>query len=180
MAEFRKWTLHFDDGNNLIDGKRVQDPPGFAAGGGGKELVTAGSNSKHLNMDVALLKQKRQDAMMSRATGSFKQVGFLCFMMWMSGNQIHLFSIMMLVTGIYQPLSTIFSVTQAIPQDQSGQLDLLKPRLVFCAIQLAGLAFALNKLQGMGLLPTNPSDYVSFLQLPVASEFAGAGVRLNR
>lgn len=87
MAEFRKWTLHFDDGNNLIDGKRVQDPPGFAAGGG-KELVsasgsemlmkrhstnhsatllaiglqvTAGTNSKHLNMDVALLKQKRQD-----------------------------------------------------------------------------------------------------------------------
>ena len=41
MAEFRKWTLHFDDGNNLIDGKRVQDPPGFAAGGGGKELVSA-------------------------------------------------------------------------------------------------------------------------------------------
>lgn len=39
MAEFRKWTLHFDDGNNLIDGKRVQDPPGFAAGGG-KELVS--------------------------------------------------------------------------------------------------------------------------------------------
>ena len=67
----------------------------------------------------------------------------------------------------------------AIPQDQSGQLDLLKPRLVFCAVQMAGLIFALNKLQGMGLLPTNPSDYVSFLQLPVASEFAGSGVSLN-
>lgn len=40
MSEFRKWTLHFDDGNNIIDGKRVQDPPGFAAGGG-KELVSA-------------------------------------------------------------------------------------------------------------------------------------------
>ena len=50
--------------------------------------------------------------MMSKAAGSFKQVGFLCFMMWMSGNQIHLFSIMMLVTGIYQPLSTILSVRQ--------------------------------------------------------------------
>ena len=87
MAEFRKWTVHFDDGNNVVDGKRVQDPPGFAAGGG-KELVgacttrpcsnslctasgrtsvvpglqvTAGSTSKHLNMDVAVLKQKRQD-----------------------------------------------------------------------------------------------------------------------
>lgn len=178
MAEFRKWTLHFDDGNNTVDGKRVQDPPGFTAGGG-KELVTSG-NSKALNMDVALLKQKRQEAMMSKAMGSFKNVGFLCFMMWMSGSQIHLFSIMMLVTGIYQPLSTLFTVKQAIPQDQTGKLDLLKPRLIFCAIQMAGLIFALNKLQGMGLLPTNPSDYVSFLKLPVASEFAGGGVRIAK
>ena len=53
-------------------------------------------------------------AMMSKALGSFKQVGFLCFMMWMSGSQIHLFSIMMLVTGIYQPLSTLFSVNQGV------------------------------------------------------------------
>ncbi len=68
----------------------------------------------------------------------------------------------------------------AIPQDQTGQLELLKPRLVFSAIQIAGLVFALNKLQGMGLLPTNPSDYVSFLKAPVASEFAGGGVRLGR
>lgn len=82
-----------------------------------------------------------------------------------------------LQTGI---LADYLILSAAIPQDQSGQLDLLKPRLVFCAIQIAGLVFALNKLQGMGLLPTNPSDYVSFLQLPVASEFAGGGVRLNR
>ena len=39
MAEFRKWTLHFEDGNNSVDGKRVQDPPGFT-GAGGKELVS--------------------------------------------------------------------------------------------------------------------------------------------
>lgn len=48
MAEFRKWTLHFDDGNNLIDGKRVQDPPGFAAGGG-KELVSVSGSDMSAN-----------------------------------------------------------------------------------------------------------------------------------
>ena len=86
MAEFRKWTLHFEDGNNSVDGKRVQDPPGFT-GAGGKELVSLHNNfppqrprrlllglrvapvnaqviagsSKSLNMDVALLKQRRQE-----------------------------------------------------------------------------------------------------------------------
>ena len=86
MAEFRKWTLHFEDGNNSVDGKRVQDPPGFT-GAGGKELVSLhntvpphrprqllpavklapvtaqviADSSKSLNMDVALLKQRRQE-----------------------------------------------------------------------------------------------------------------------
>lgn len=40
------------------------------------------------------------------------QAGFLAFMMWMSGNQIHLFSIMMTVSGIYQPLQSILKVTE--------------------------------------------------------------------
>lgn len=40
MAEFRKWSLRFEDGNNLADGKRVLDPPGYAATAG-KELVRA-------------------------------------------------------------------------------------------------------------------------------------------
>lgn len=29
----------------------------------------------------------------------------LCFMMWMSGSTLHIFSIMMTINGIYQPLS---------------------------------------------------------------------------
>ena len=33
------------------------------------------------------------------------QVAMLCFMMWMSGSTLHIFSIMMTINGIYQPLS---------------------------------------------------------------------------
>ena len=51
MAEFRKWTLHFDDGSNTIEGKRVQDPPGFAAGGG-KELVSTVCNLTLINSEL--------------------------------------------------------------------------------------------------------------------------------
>lgn len=51
MAEFRKWTLHFDDGNNTVDGKRVQDPPGFTAGGG-KELVLTWVAAAVINVDA--------------------------------------------------------------------------------------------------------------------------------
>jgi hypothetical protein len=51
----------------------------------------------------------KQAALNGRAYGQFKSVAFLCFIMWMSGSQIHLFSIMTTVSGIYQPLMAIFN-----------------------------------------------------------------------
>lgn len=46
---------------------------------------------------------------MDRATGAFKSIGLLCFMMWMSGSQLHIFSIMSTMSGVFQPLSAILS-----------------------------------------------------------------------
>ena len=48
-------------------------------------------------------------ALVGKATGAFKSVGLLCFMMWMSGSQLHIFSIMSTMSGIFQPLSAIAS-----------------------------------------------------------------------
>jgi len=36
-------------------------------------------------------------------------VGMMGFMMWMSGSQLHIFSIMTTLSGVYQPLSAIVS-----------------------------------------------------------------------
>ena len=57
--------------------------------------------------------EAKQSALYGRAQGVFKNVGFMCFMMWMSGSQIHLFSIMMTVSGIYQPLMAIMNSRQS-------------------------------------------------------------------
>ena len=59
MAEFRKWTLHFDDGNNTIDGRRVQDPPGFTAAGG-KELVSVQSRADQHHAELEFQYVKKQ------------------------------------------------------------------------------------------------------------------------
>lgn len=56
-----------------------------------------------------------KQALFSRATGQLKNVGFLAFMMWMSGSQIHLFSIMMVVSGIYQPITAIVKSGDSMP-----------------------------------------------------------------
>lgn len=70
------------------------------------------ATSSNQNKSLEVLEAK-QTALYGRATGSFKNAAFMCFMMWMSGSQIHLFSIMMTVSGIYQPLMAIMNSKQS-------------------------------------------------------------------
>ncbi len=63
------------------------------------------------------------------------------FMMYMSGNSVHIFSIMMTFTGLYQPLVAIFNSGESFKpfQDQEGRVNTLGPRALFCLIQLGSL-----------------------------------------
>ena len=60
-------------------------------------------------------------------------------------------------TPVYSP---------AFPPDPDNRLEVLGPRALFCLVQACGLAFTLWKLNGMGLLPTHVSDWVT--STPVA------------
>lgn len=62
---------------------------------------------------------------------------------------------------------------------EDGQLDVVRPRLLYCLIHLGGLAFGLWKLAGMGLLPTHASDFVSAMSVPQPLEWS-AGSLLRR
>jgi hypothetical protein len=44
---------------------------------------------------------------MARATAPARQVAFMCFMMWMMGNGIQIFSIMMTLSGLATPVMAI-------------------------------------------------------------------------
>ena len=48
-------------------------------------------------------------ALFSRAMEPLKMVGMMAFMMWMSGSQLHIFSIMTTLSGVYQPLVAILN-----------------------------------------------------------------------
>jgi hypothetical protein len=41
------------------------------------------------------------------ASAPFRQVGFMCFMMWMMGNSIQIFSIIMTLSGLATPIMAI-------------------------------------------------------------------------
>ena len=55
--------------------------------------------------DIRLKEQKAWEF----AQSSVKQVGMFAFMTYMSGNSVHIFSIMMTFNGLYQPLMAIYN-----------------------------------------------------------------------
>jgi hypothetical protein len=44
-------------------------------------------------------------------------------------------------------------------------LDVITPRLLYCLVQVGQLVFGMYKLNGMGLLPVYPSDWISAIKV---------------
>lgn len=93
-----------------------------------------------------------------------KQLLMTAFMLWMSGNSLQIFSIMMLGMAFFQPLTKMFNVNQEFQRFESKAIDhsvnLTIPKLVFVASNMAGVCLALYKCQSMGLLPTSAADWL--------------------
>ena len=120
---------------------------------------------------------------MNTALAPGKQLLMTGFMLWMSGNTLQIFSIMMLGMALYQPLQRMLNVqaefarytsTAANGSGAGSGVNLLLPQLVFVACNLAGVGLALYKCQSMGLLPTSSADWLSTRVRP-AVEFSGGG-----
>jgi hypothetical protein len=62
------------------------------------------------------------------------------------------------------------------PADPEGELNTRIPRITFCLVHSLGVGFALWKVNGMGLLPTHLSDWVSSMRPPAALEHAAASL----
>ena len=167
MSDFSKWKLDFSS-RALVGRKSTtcQDPPGYDAAVFAEMEVEPAKN-KNTELDSSVLARK-EVAMRAKAMEPLKQVGFMCFMLWMSGNSLQLFSIMMLSSCIYSPFQAIANVTKAFPKNKD--VDVLVPRALYCAVYVGQLVFAAYKLDKMGLLPTHASDWSSQLQPPVYLE----------
>lgn len=170
MADFRTWRMDFDTTGNTE--KRNLDPPGFDIALAKDYAVASGAGKKK----DASIRQRKQQALFAKATAPFKQVAFMCFMAWMFGNGIQIFSIMMTVGLIATPLTAILNCAEAFPRDEESNLDVFFPRVLYCLIQSGQFIFGLYKLHSMGLLPVYPSDWISAMGAPESKEYAFGAV----
>merc|ERR1712226_33638 len=149
-------------------------------GGGGDPLGRVGfSDSKGIaaaeamvggaNRDPSLITKRSWDVALS----PLKQVPQNLFLMWMSGNTISIFPIMMVGMLCMRPVQALYSVSAMFAQfDQPlgpGGLPAVMQKAVYLLGLLFNILLAMYKCSSMGLLPLHQSDWIGFLthQIPV-------------
>uniref|UniRef100_A0A8C4QAU3 ER membrane protein complex subunit 4 n=1 Tax=Eptatretus burgeri TaxID=7764 RepID=A0A8C4QAU3_EPTBU len=111
------------------------------------------------------------------ALGPLKQIPMNLFIMYMAGNTISIFPIMMVAMMAWRPIQALMAMSSTLRLlDGSGQQWL--QGAVYLIGNLLGLALALYKCQSMGLLPTHASDWLAFIEPPQSVEFSGGGLGL--
>merc|ERR1719147_634996 len=167
-----RWQLDFS--SRPGHGADLLSPPGYSAS-------TSNLSREEISREAdPNLRIKRS---WDLALGPFKQVPMNLFIMWMSGNSISIFPIMMVVMMMVRPLKTLFSVKQTFKGFEVGAngvgVNIIGQKLVFILGNLANVALAMYKCHSMGLLPTHASDWLAFADPLVRAEYSMGGVGFN-
>ncbi|KAG5961118.1 hypothetical protein E4U58_004395 [Claviceps cyperi] len=154
-------------GKSKISG--IPDPVGFSS--------SSPSSSKKPSKDSKLQPRKplSTDEMETLkvkkawevALAPVKALPMTGIMMYMSGNSLQIFSIMMVFMAFKNPIMGLMATNQAFEKFHSeknaGQI--LQTKLVYVVMQLVALAVGVWKVNSMGLLPTTRSDWLMWESL---------------
>ncbi|CAM1511500.1 Fc.00g090130.m01.CDS01 [Cosmosporella sp. VM-42] len=142
----------------------IQDPPGFAIGAvthskkqAKDSKIQARKAPTAEEMDTLKLKKAWEVAL-----APVKGLPMTAIMMYMSGNSLQIFSIMMVFMAFKNPLMGLMNTNPAFERfytpSNSGQM--LQVKFVYVAMQILALGVGIWKINQMGLLPTTRSDWL--------------------
>ncbi|CAM6096284.1 unnamed protein product [Calypogeia fissa] len=167
----RKWAVDLSDAAPSSSSTRdVPDPIGFSRSS--LELEESVPSKQKKEIDANFKQAKAWET----AQAPFKNLFMMGFMMWMAGNTVHLFSIGITFSALWQPISALQGVNKAFEPFKDARTDTLLPKLLYILMNFIGMGMGLYKLNSLGLLPSHASDWVSTLAPALEVEFSGGGV----
>jgi hypothetical protein len=89
------------------------------------------------------------------ALAPVKSLPMTAIMMYMSGNSLQIFSIMMVYMAFKNPIVGLLGTNQAFErfETDSNKAKMIQVKLAYVAMQLVALALGIWKINQMGLLP---------------------------
>ncbi|KAL9702657.1 hypothetical protein quinque_006175 [Culex quinquefasciatus] len=110
------------------------------------------------------------------ALGPIKQFPMNLLIMYMSGNSISIFPIMMVVMMLIRPFKAMLSTGATFKVIEGVQAT--GQKFVYFLGNLVNVGLALYKCHSMGLLPTHASDWLAFVEPQARLEYSGGGMSL--
>ena len=161
-----KWCFAFASNRSKSEKQELPAPPGYSSSLG--QVHAEGSRETDANLIV----KKSWDI----ALAPLKQVPMNLFIMYMAGNSISIFPIMMIGMLFLRLVKALLTIQSTFKLIEGGQAVLQK--LVYLFGNLVCLALALYKCSSMGLLPTYASDWLDFVDPQQRMEYGGGGIVL--
>ena len=89
------------------------------------------------------------------ALAPIKGLPMTAIMMYMSGNSLQIFSIMMVFMAFKNPIMGLVGTNQAFErfQTDTNAVKIIQVKIAYVAMQLVALALGVWKVNAMGLLP---------------------------
>ncbi|XP_067145034.1 ER membrane protein complex subunit 4 isoform X2 [Centruroides vittatus] len=165
FAKKQKWSFSFVQ-SKLERQMELPSPPGYSSSLG---QVHAEASKE---TDATLIVKKSWDI----ALAPLKQVPMNLFIMYMAGNSISIFPIMMVGMLFLRPVKALITIQSTFKLIEGGQA--LFQKIVYLFGNVVCLALALYKCSSMGLLPTHASDWLDFVEPQQRMEFSGGGIIL--
>jgi len=150
-------------------GANIPDPPGYSSPkpGGKQQRVsqqqqgqaTSTTSGKPVETDALKLKKAWEIAL-----APSKQLPVNAIMMYMAGNSLQIFSIMMVFMLFKAPIQGLLSTNSAFAkfETEGTKGKMMGVKLVYVLMQLMLLGLGVWKVNAMGLLPTTRSDWLAW------------------
>ncbi|PHH65300.1 hypothetical protein CDD81_2712 [Ophiocordyceps australis] len=140
----------------------IPDPIGFSASTASKKKDGKSQPQSRRGPTADEMETLKLKKAWEVALAPVKSLPMTAIMMYMSGNSLQIFSIMMVFMAFKNPLVGLLNTNQAFErfQTDSNNAKLFQTKLVYVAMQMVALAVGVWKINAMGLLPTTRSDWL--------------------
>ncbi|KAF2774507.1 hypothetical protein EJ03DRAFT_323073 [Teratosphaeria nubilosa] len=124
-----------------------------------KPATAARKNPTDAEMDTLKLKKAWEIAL-----APAKQLPMNAIGMYMTGNSLQIFSIMMVFMLFKNPVTAVLNIqaTFRALESEGNRQQMVLVKLAFVGCNLLALALGVWKVNGMGLLPTTRSDWLAW------------------
>lgn len=162
LATRRKWAM--DLTGRRGDREALASPPGYLS------AYNQGHAEANRTGDPSLVVKKAWDL----ALGPIKNVPMNLFLMFMAGNSISIFPIMMVGMMMLRPIKALWATNQTFKAIEGTHVIMQK--LIYLFGNLVNVALALYKCHSMGILPTHASDWLAFQEPAMQMEYTYGGI----